>query len=140
MLFTLWPFIVRTHESSSSPTPGYAPRDAVSSQSFIVSSRLPLTMCLPLGAKATQYTLLLWPLGPSKRSTMIPVVVSQIWTFISSDAAATYRPSSDTETAVTPPSILKMCTSSPLRTSQRRTVLSPLPEATYRPLPANAKE
>lgn len=67
---SLWPSKVLTHRPPldvALPEMGI-PRGVLSSHILIVLSRLPLTRSLPLGEKATEYTLSLWPSWPSSLS------------------------------------------------------------------------
>src|SRR5690349_9782546 len=62
---TLCPSKVLTQRPPLGPLPPCGPRTDESSHILMVLSRLPLTSSLPLGEKATLYTLSLWPSGPS---------------------------------------------------------------------------
>lgn len=111
-----------------------------SSHILIVLSRLPLTSSLPLGEKATEYTESLWPSGPSRRSVRYPVKMSQTRTLLSREPAATNLVSGEIATVVTPSSMVNVKIFELVSISQRRTVLSPLPDAIVLPSRAKSNE
>ena len=137
---TLWPSKVLRHLALRVAGPAIIGRLSPNSHILIDLSRLPLTRDRPLGAKATEYTLSLWPSIPSSRSIRNPFLASQTLTLLSRDPAATYSPPGEMATVVTPSSMARLSTSCPLSISHTRTVRSPLPDAMCFPLRAKSSE
>jgi hypothetical protein len=136
----LWPSKVLIQRPLLGALLGCTTLGVASSHILIVLSKLPDTRCLLFGAKATEYTMSLCPSGPSRRSRRYPVKVSQTRTHLSRHPAATSLVSGEMTTEVIPVSILRVRTFWPASISQRRTVLSLLPEAIVRPSRAKSKE
>lgn len=120
------------------------PFSPLTSQYFNVLSKLPLTRPFPSGVNATLYTLSRWP---RNRSTSCPLLTSHIRTTVSSEPAATHRPSGEMATLVTPASLFRESGSLMVSTfggppcmSHIRAVLSPEPETMRRPSCEKSRE